>query len=328
MQDHIKKLEELRLKALRYENPETIPVRIGIIPTAWIKYREELNNIVKRYHAVFPHHLNKINYDEVWSETYHAGNHTDAWGCVWENLQEGREAIVKQHPLATRQSVRTLAMPKKNTGFQHGFMYLRLADLRGFEEIMIDFAEEPEELKMLIEVVLKYNLKQRDILLSGIKEKEVITYFGDDLGMQHGLAMGAMKWKKYMKPCFMELYRPIREKGHHVYMHTDGQIFEIIPDLVDCGVDVVNPQFRANGLANLVKVCKGKVCVDLDLDRQMFPFCKPKDIDTHVKEAVQALGSPKGGLWLTAEIDEGVSLENIEAIAAALDKYRFYFSAV
>ena len=109
-------------------------------------------------------------------------------------------------------------------------------------------------------------------------------------------------------------------------MHTDGHILEIIPDLVACGVDVINPQVGANGLENLAEICKGKVCVDLDLDRQKFPFWNPDDIDRHVKEAVEILGSPEGGLGLRAEIGDDVPLENVEAICAALEKYSTYYS--
>jgi len=109
-------------------------------------------------------------------------------------------------------------------------------------------------------------------------------------------------------------------------MHTDGHILEIIPDLVACGVDVINPQVGANGLENLAEICKGKVCVDLDLDRQKFPFWNPDDIDRHVKEAVEILGSPEGGLGLRAEIGDDVPLENVEAICCALEKYSTYYN--
>jgi len=88
---------------------------------------------------------------------------------------------------------------------------------------------------------------------------------------------------------------------------------------------VINPQVRANGLENLARVCKGRVCVNLDLDRQMFPFGTPADIDRHVREAVEALGSPSGGLWLSAEVDDGVPLQNVEAICTALEKHRGYY---
>ena len=71
--------------------------------------------------------------------------------------------------------------------------------------------------------------------------------------------------------------------------------------------------------------CQDKICVNLDLDRQLFPFCTPADIDAHVREVVEKLGSPRGGLWLTAECAPDVPLENIEAICCALEKYRGYY---
>ena len=60
-----------------------------------------------------------------------------------------------------------------------------------------------------------------------------------------------------------------------------------------------------------------KVCVNLDLDRQLFPFCKPEDIEEHVKA---------GGLMLHAECEPDVPLENTEAICQTLEEYRLYYS--
>jgi hypothetical protein len=109
------------------------------------------------------------------------------------------------------------------------------------------------------------------------------------------------------------------------WMKHRNALDEIIPDLVECGVDVVNAQVGANGLENLAEVCKGKVCLDLDLDRQQFPFWSPADIGAHVKDAVETLGAPEGGLWLTAEVGDDIPLENVEAICSALEKYGTYY---
>lgn len=313
-----------QIKAMNFEKPDCIPVTIGILPAAWMKYRQQLDGLLRRHPGVFPDPGKARNYDAV-GGTYVAGSHTDVWGCVWENVHTGREAIVRHHPLPAREDVHTLKPPVKDAGLPHGFMYLRLGDLRGFEEVMIDFAEEPPELKMLIDTVLTYNLRQRDNWLAANSNPAQLFGVGDDLGTQHALPISPALWRKYLKPCYMALYQPVRAAGHPVYMHTDGHIYEIIPDLVECGVNVINPQIRANGLDNLVRVCKGKVCVDLDLDRQMFPFASPEEIDRHVRECVEALGAPEGGLWLKAEIDDGIPLENIAAILNALDKYRWLF---
>jgi len=313
-----------RIKAMDFDYPQYIPVSVSILPAAWMKHREKLEEIARRHPILFGSQKAPRDYDALWSPTYAQGQHVDAWGCVWTNAHHGREAIVTGHPLPTREDVRKLKMPQQDAGLPHGFMYLRLADLRGFEELMIDFAEEPPELRMLIDIVLAYNMRQLEIMLAGKSGPELL-YFGDDLGMQRSLPMSPAKWREYLKPCFARMYGRCHETGHTVYMHTDGHIVEIIGDLIECGVNVINPQIRANGLDGLVRTCKGMVCVSLDLDRQLFPFCTPADIDRHVREAVEMLGSRDGGLWLLAEVDDGVPLENVEAICTALEKYRGWF---
>ena len=318
-------LHEERIKSLRYEKPETIPVSLGILPAAWMKYREKLDAIADRYPVVFgPQRRPNRDYDAV-GGTYVKGTHVDPWGFVWENIEHGMEAFVTGHPVKTRADVYSLEAPKRDIGFPHGFMFLCLTYLRGFEDCMIDFAEEPPELQLLIDKVLAYNLDQAQKRLAGLTEKPALVTFGDDLGLQRSLPIHPDTWRKYLKPCFEKIYRPFRDAGHEVYMHTDGHILPIIPDLIDCGVAVINPQVGANGLENLAKTCKGKICVDLDLDRQHFPFWTPKEIDDHIRQAVEILGSPEGGLWLKAEIGREIPLENIEAICAALETYRFYF---
>lgn len=215
-------------KAMLYQHPDAIPVRLGVLPRAWIKYREELDAIARRHPLLFgdPSAAAR-NYDQV-DGRYVQGEHVDCWGCVWSNIAHGRDAIVTGHPVPTRADVHKLKVPVEDPGFPHGFMYLRLGDLRGFEEIMVDFAEEPPELQMLLDIVLEHNLRQGKILLGTLKEPQLV-YFGDDLGMQTGLAMGAEKWRKYIKPCFKAIYEPFKKAGHYVYMHTDGCIHEIIP---------------------------------------------------------------------------------------------------
>lgn len=311
-----------RWKAMLYQYPERIPVSVGILPRAWMQYRERLEEITNRYPGIFgPKGETERDYDAV-GGTYVEGEHVDVWGCVWSNIATGREAIVTGHPAPTRADVRKLRMPERDAGFPHGFMFLRLTDLRGFEEMMVDFAEEPPELQMLIDIVLEYNLRQARNLLASLGPDPRILYFGDDLGMQEALPISPAKWSKYLKPCFEAIFRPFREAGHYIYMHSDGHILEIIPDLVDCGVNVVNPQFRANGLEGLARVCKGRVCVDLDLDRQLFPFATPAELDAHVRQSIETLAAPEGGLWIRAEIGDDVPLENVDAICAALERYR------
>ena len=308
------------IKAITYDYPEQIPVTAAILPAARLKYGDELRRLIAEYRDILG---TRYESTEVsMAPTYHQGTHVDEWGCVWQNIAEGMDSIVTGHPVKTREDILSLPIPQNRDGrLPHGFMYLRLLDLRGFEEAMIDFAEEADELQILIDKVLQYNMTQIDAKLPSMGE---IAYFGDDLGMQTGLAIGPEKWRKYLKPCYSKMYQHVRKHGKYVYMHTDGMIYEIMPDLVECGVHIINPQFRANGLSNLVRVCKGKIPIHLDLDRQLFPFATPSELESHVAECVEALYLPQGGLALSIEFNHEVPLQNMAAVLDAARKYRTY----
>ena len=204
-------------------------------------------------------------------------------------------------------------------------MYLRLLDLCGFENAMVWFAEEDEVIETLIDKVLEYNIYQVAAILPRMDE---IIYFGDDLGMQRGIAIGAERWRKYLKPCFRKLYGMIKayKPDQIIYMHTDGCIWEIMPDLMECGVDIINPQFRANGLENLVRVCRKQqiIPINLDLDRQLFPVATRSQIFDHVAECVESLYLKEGALGLNVELNYEIPLQNMAWILDAVEKYRHY----
>ena len=84
--------QEDRLKAMQFDHPEFIPVSIGLLPATWMTHRERLDELVRRHPIIFgPDQPDRRDYDAVWRDSYRAGEHTDAWGCVWSNLRTGME---------------------------------------------------------------------------------------------------------------------------------------------------------------------------------------------------------------------------------------------
>lgn len=100
-------------KAMKFQHPQYIPVDVSVLPATWMKYRENLDALVRRHPLIFRNY-NGRNYDEV-GGTYVEGNHVDEWGCVWSNLHTGMEAIVTHHPVPTRQDVHKLKAPAQVT---------------------------------------------------------------------------------------------------------------------------------------------------------------------------------------------------------------------
>jgi uroporphyrinogen decarboxylase len=334
------------LKAITFDRPEWIPCRVRLMSATWIKYREELERLVLDHPRVFPgYERGSRDFDRIDDPLYELGRHTDCWGTVWNNVKRGLDSHPVEFPLEHwtawdsyvrpdplkddmwgprdwEQAKRSLEEARRQgniaigASLPHGFMYMRLFYLRRFENLMIDMATEDRRLWQVIQMVEAYNSVVIDKLLSLGAE---LMLFGDDLGLQRSLPMSPAMWRKYIKPSYERMLRPCQEAGVPVYLHTDGHILDVVADLIEVGVRVLNPQFRANGLAGLKETAKGKVALDQDLDRQLFPFATPSEIEDHIGEVVEELNLPEGGLMLYAECGPDVPLENVDAICTALE---------
>ena len=129
---------------------------------------------------------------------------------------------------------------------------------------------------------------------------------------------------KFLKPMFKTLFQKCRGAGTHVRLSSDGHLLEIVDDLIECGVSVHDPQLRANTLEGIAHSYKGRLCAMVDLDRQSFPFLTPAELRQQVKEVVDVMAAPEGGLMLWASISgSNVPLRNVEAIVEAMEDYCF-----
>ena len=101
----------------------------------------------------------------------------------------------------------------------------------------------------------------------------------------------------------------------------------LLTGLIDAGVDVINPQDLVNGIDWIADNLKGKVCVELDIDRQSVTvFGTPAQIDALIGESVKKLGSKQGGLMMIYGLYPGTPLENAAAVMDAMEKYAAYYS--
>jgi uroporphyrinogen decarboxylase len=150
-----------------------------------------------------------------------------------------------------------------------------------------------------------------------------IISFHTDIGTQNGLMISPEGFRRHLKPLFDPLFRKIRKAGSIVLLSSDGRILQLIDELVGYGLQVHDPQLRANGFADIKKTYKGKLCINLDLDRQGFPFMTPGELRDQVHQAVDELADPKGGLMLMAQVYGEVPLRNIHALADALEEFCF-----
>jgi uroporphyrinogen-III decarboxylase len=195
--------------------------------------------------------------------------------------------------------------------------------LRGYQNLLFDMADEDPRLLRLIQMVEEFNagLVQRFVALGA----EWIGY-PEDLGMQRGPMLKPDHFRRYIKPVYRRLMAPAKEARCVVHMHSDGDIRALAEELLDCGIEALNLQDLVNGIEWIRDSLKGRVCIDLDIDRQrVVPFGTPEEIHEMIGKAVRELGSPEGGLMLHHGVYPGVPLRNIEAVMDAMERYSTYY---
>lgn len=185
--------------------------------------------------------------------------------------------------------------------------------IRGFENLLLDFMDEEHFVNELLDKALEYNLgviEQVPSYFNGIR-------FGEDWGQQKGLIMGASLWRKYLKPRLRIMYEAARKRGFNVFIHTCGDIFEIFPDIIEIGVDVVNPIQPEVMDVSLIKRNYGK---DLVLYGGMgcqstLPYGNTQEVINEAKSKLRVLGDSGGYIFGPAgAIPTDVKIENVIAL--------------
>lgn len=344
------------LRAVRFERPAYIPMTFAISPACYQTYPQAwLFEQMERHPFLFPGFKppSSLPYSpDIEAIATKGVPFTDDFGCVWETGMDSIIGTVTKHPLADLARLADYTFPDPArcmgigpvdwdaersrlharremgrpviAGLRHGHTFLQLCDLMGYENLLFAMADEDPRLWQVIEGVEAFNLGIVTRYLEiGI---DTITY-AEDLGMQTGPMLSPAHFHTYIQPSYRRLMAPAREKGVLIHMHSDGDIRLLSDALVDGGVDILNLQDLVNGIDWIAGRYAGKVCIDLDIDRQnVTVFGSPADIDALIREEVEKLGSREGGLTMIFGLYPGTPLENVQALMDAMERYAFYYS--
>ena len=332
--------KENLLRAVRFERPDSIPMVFAINAACYTHYPQDaLFDLMEGHPYLFPGFERPKG---VFTPEYHpiakkGQPFTDDWGCVWETLMDGITGTVTGHPLTDLSELDRYPIPDPaqctgigpidweseraaiaaqkeagvlvSRGLRHGHTFLQLCDILGYENLFFAMADEDKNLLRLIEKLEEFNL--------GIVERYVdagvdIMGYAEDLGQQNAPMISPSLFKTYIKPSYTRLMQPAREAGIPIHMHSDGYLHELIDDIVGSGVEIINLQDLVNGIDWIRDRLAGKVCIDLDIDRQTVTARgTPDEIDALIREEVQSLSTRQGGLMMIYGLYPGVPLENV-----------------
>jgi hypothetical protein len=351
---------ENRLRAYRFQHPEWIPIATGLPFLDWAAegYDEaELEQICLDHPILLPGYQKgaiKRNCQMVLEsrpDLVKGNRYRDGWGCLWETMKTGMVGAVMQHALDDWSKLDGLRAPDPDRhdgmlpidwaqlrtwreearkqdwffacGLPHGHTFLRLQDLRGYENLILDMADEEPRLNKLIELLTDFNseLIRRYVAL----EPDAI-YVPEDLGMQTGPLLSRQHFHRYIAPAYERLTRPIKQAKILVHEHSDGFILPLLEDIIHFGGDIINLQDLVNGIDNIRKLAKGRIALDVDIDRQSLTVTgSPQDIDDHIKHIVMELGSHEGGLSLCYQPWPPTPPQNLRAVFSAMERYCRYW---
>ena len=185
------------------------------------------------------------------------GVYYDWWGAGWSTDEEGY--FLKDPPLGGARTLESIAWPDPDgphllddaaevIASDHGQHFIvpnlgfclfeRAWSLRGFDALLMDLALNPGFVEELLARITAIQMRvARRFVELGVDG----GYFGDDYGAQKGLLFSPETWRSLFRPRLERIFAVFREADLPVIFHSDGQIDEIIPDLVDIGVTVLNP---------------------------------------------------------------------------------------
>lgn len=204
--------------------------------------------------------------------------------------------------------------------------------VRGFKGLFIDLIANPSLACSLLDKLTAFHIEYWDMILNEVGELVQVVVEQDDLGTQDRTLISPDTYRKIIKPRHKEIFQFIKKKAPnaYVFLHSDGSIYDLIPDLIDAGVDILNPiQPSAANMdpKRLKKEFGGEITFwGGGVDTQnVLPNGTPSQVKDDVKKRIDAL-APGGGFVFAAvhNIQPDVPPENIMAMWEALQEYGKY----
>jgi len=328
---------DLVIDALEFRSPERTPRQLWTLPWAERNWPAELAAIRARFPddiVQSPGFLREPL--KTVGDEYAPGLFVDEWGCRFENKQYGIIGEVKEPLVAGWADLELVRPPRERLTVDVGevdrfcersaaFVQARtivrpfelLQFLRGPENLYVDLAERPAGLARLIERVHSFYLEEMELWAS--TEVDAL-FFADDWGSQNGPLVSPALWRELFKPLYRDYAEIAHRNGKYIFMHSDGNITALYPDIVEIGVDALNSQVFCMDVEDLGRRFAGKITFWGEVDRQhLLPYGTPAMVRAAVERARRAFDRG-GGVIAQCEFGIGARPENVAAVFEAWDR--------
>lgn len=199
--------------------------------------------------------------------------------------------------------------------------------LRGFENFLVDLLTDVDFVTTLLEGMYNYQLKKYSLFLQEVGEFLDVIFVGDDLATAESVIMSPKTYREIIKPYHQEYFKNLKKMAPQAQLlyHSCGSIFSFIPDLIEVGVDILNPvQVSAQNMDT--KTLKEKFGEELSFwgaidTTRVLPQGTEEEVKREVRKRIDDLGPEGYVLTSVHDIQPDVPPENIVAMFEEAKKY-------
>jgi uroporphyrinogen decarboxylase len=266
----------------------------------------------------------------------------DIWGVGWGQVLT-EVFHIRYHPLINSDDIKKYKFPEVEDklltimreigekerdnyfllSLQDWTLFERLWLLKGFENTLMDLYSNEKEINYLLDGITEFHIEMSKRII----KLEIVDglYTGDDFGTQRGMVMSPETWRKFFKERYKKIWRIYKDKNLPVFHHSCGNIIEIIPDLIEIGLDVITPvQPEAMDPEKLSEGFGEKLSFLGGISTQnVLPFGTPQDVRNEVIDRIRVLGRNNGYIISPShEVTSDCKPENFRMLISTLGEYK------
>lgn len=201
--------------------------------------------------------------------------------------------------------------------------------LRGIEQFLTDLALDPPLAEATIDHITSYYLDYNRRVFEAARGRFDIFMMGDDFGTQTGPMVSVAMWRRFFRKGFRQYCDLAHQFGIKVMHHTCGSVRPLIPDFIDCGLDILQslqPRAHDMDLADLKREFGRDLCFHGSIDiQETMPRGRPEDVRAEAAARME-VGKAGGGFVICTahNILPDVPVDNILALYEACHDYGEY----